>query len=106
MNLCKKEKRKVPIFVDEILAAIELKGLDMDGIYRISGNITEVQKLRHQVDHGKYNLKDFDIHVLSGALKTFFRELDDPLIPRCFRTHFVEAMSKHRKKRKISIHVI
>jgi hypothetical protein len=87
----------VPYFVEEITAAIEAKGLDMDGLYRISGNVTEVQKLRHQVDHGKYNFKDFDIHVLCGALKTFFRELDDSLIPVGFRTHFVEAMSKFSK---------
>ena len=25
----------------------------MDGIYRISGNLAEVQKVRHQVDQGK-----------------------------------------------------
>jgi hypothetical protein len=52
MNLCQKERERVPYFVKEITAAIEAKGLDMDGLYRISGNVTEVQKLRHQVDHG------------------------------------------------------
>lgn len=65
----------------------------MDGLYRVSGNITEVQKLRYQVDHGKQNFKDFDIHVLSGGLKTFFRELDDSLVPTAFTPHFIEAMS-------------
>ncbi len=39
--------------MDEIIASIEARGLEMDGIYRISGNLSEVQKLRNQVDHGK-----------------------------------------------------
>ena len=42
----------VPLFVEDIIKSIEDKGLDMDGIYRISGNLAEVQKVRHQVDQG------------------------------------------------------
>jgi hypothetical protein len=42
----------VPIFVTDIIKEIENKGLDMDGIYRISGNLAEVQKVRIQVDQG------------------------------------------------------
>ena len=91
INLCKKEKRNVPIFVEEIIAAIESKGLNMDGIYRMSGNLVDVQKVRNQVDHGKLNFKDFDIHVLCGALKLFFRELDDPLVPYCLHQHFINS---------------
>jgi hypothetical protein len=82
------------LFVQEIIEEIELKGLDMDGIYRISGNLAEVQKVRHQVDHGKHSFKDFDIHVLCGALKTFFRELEEPLIPFNLHQDFLNSISK------------
>jgi hypothetical protein len=44
----------VPIFVEEIIACIEYKGLDVDGIYRISGNLAEVQKVRLMVDQGEF----------------------------------------------------
>lgn len=27
-------------------------GLDVDGIYRVSGNLAVIQKLRHKADHG------------------------------------------------------
>ncbi len=94
LNLCKKEKRNVPIFVEEIIAVIETKGLDMDGIYRISGNLVDVQKVRQLVEHGKHNFRDFDIHVLCGALKTFFRELEDPLVPYGLHQYFLDSMSK------------
>jgi hypothetical protein len=95
-NLCKKEKRLVPSFVEDIANTIEYKGLEMDGIYRVSGNLVEVQKLRYQVDHGKHNFKDFDIHVLCGALKTFFREIDEPLIPLNLTEYFLNATSNKR----------
>ena len=94
ISLCRREKRSVPLFVDDIIAAIEAKGVDMDGIYRISGNLVEVQKVRHLVDHGKHNFKDFDIHVLCGALKTFFRELEEPLVPFSLHQDFLMATSK------------
>jgi len=27
-------------------------GLDVDGIYRVSGNLAVIQRLRHRADHG------------------------------------------------------
>ena len=91
--MCRKENRTYPLFVEEIIACIEYRGLDVDGIYRISGNLAEVQKVRFQVDHGKNNFKDFDIHVLCGALKTFFRELEEPLIPFSLHQEFLNSIS-------------
>ena len=45
----------------------------------------DIQKLRFLVDEGQpYDLLDsakWDVHTLSGALKLFFRELEQPLIP-------------------------
>ncbi|NXP65694.1 RHG15 protein, partial [Chloropsis cyanopogon] len=43
----------------------------------------------------KLNLDDSqweDIHVVTGALKMFFRELPEPLFPYCFFEQFVEAI--------------
>lgn len=36
-----------------------------------------------------------DIHVITGALKMFFRELPEPLFPFRFFDLFVEAISKY-----------
>ncbi|XP_025024273.1 rho GTPase-activating protein 15-like [Python bivittatus] len=43
----------------------------------------------------KLNLDDSqweDIHVVTGALKMFFRELSEPLFPYCFFEQFVKAI--------------
>jgi len=35
-----------------------------------------------------------DIHVITGALKLFFRELPEPLVPYGFFTDIVETVSE------------
>ena len=73
----------VPLFVKKCIAEIE-KGelLKTDGVYRQSGNLSHIQKIRFQVDQGNLAILETvdDVHVLTGALKLFFRELKEPLI--------------------------
>ncbi|XP_018534434.1 rho GTPase-activating protein 15 isoform X3 [Lates calcarifer] len=112
--LCEREKSTVPRFVRLCTEAVERRGLDTDGIYRVSGNLAVIQKLRFLVNHeravttdGRYmfpvelvqeeklNLDESeweDIHVITGALKLFFRELPEPLVPYGFFTDIVETV--------------
>ncbi|XP_070697419.1 rho GTPase-activating protein 15 isoform X2 [Pempheris klunzingeri] len=94
--LCERERSTVPRFVRLCTAAVERRGLDTDGIYRVSGNLAVIQKLRFLVDHEeKLNLDESDwedIHVITGALKLFFRELPEPLVPFGFFTDIVETV--------------
>ncbi|NWR84749.1 RHG15 protein, partial [Furnarius figulus] len=94
--VCEHEKSTVPQFVRLCIKAVERRGLDVDGIYRVSGNLATIQKLRFVVNQEeKLNLDDSqweDIHVVTGALKMFFRELPEPLFPYCFFEQFVEAI--------------
>ncbi|XP_054472421.1 rho GTPase-activating protein 15 isoform X2 [Anoplopoma fimbria] len=94
--LCEREKNTVPRFVRLCTDAVEKRGLDTDGIYRVSGNLAVIQKLRFLVDHEeKLDLDQSeweDIHVVTGALKLFFRELPEPLVPFGFFTDIVETV--------------
>ncbi|XP_077947921.1 rho GTPase-activating protein 15 isoform X12 [Gasterosteus aculeatus] len=94
--LCEREKSTVPRFVRLCTDAVEKRGLDADGIYRVSGNLAVIQKLRFLVDHEeKLNLDQSeweDIHVVTGALKLFFRELPEPLVPFGFFNDIVETV--------------
>lgn len=38
--------------------------------------------------------KDFTINTVAGAMKAFFSELPDPLVPYSMQTELVEAFSK------------
>uniref|UniRef100_A0A6I8P4V1 Rho GTPase activating protein 27 n=2 Tax=Ornithorhynchus anatinus TaxID=9258 RepID=A0A6I8P4V1_ORNAN len=94
--LCEREKRSVPAFVQQCIQAVEARGLDIDGLYRISGNLATIQKLRYRVDHEEHlDLQDGrweDVHILTGALKLFFRELPEPLFPFSHFQQFIAAV--------------
>uniref|UniRef100_A0A673KVQ4 Rho GTPase-activating protein 12-like n=1 Tax=Sinocyclocheilus rhinocerous TaxID=307959 RepID=A0A673KVQ4_9TELE len=75
--LCQREGTSVPNFVKMCIEHVENTGLIVDGLYRVSGNLAVIQKLRFAVNHDeKVNLEDNkweDIHVTTGALKMFSR---------------------------------
>ncbi|XP_008946313.1 PREDICTED: rho GTPase-activating protein 15, partial [Merops nubicus] len=48
--VCEHEKSTVPQFVRLCINAVEKRGLDVDGIYRVSGNLATIQKLRFVVN--------------------------------------------------------
>ena len=83
--LARQDHTDVPVFVKKCIQVIESRPeyLSTDGVYRQSGNLSTVQRLRLQVDHGHAAVLETvdDVHVLTGALKLFFRELKEPLIP-------------------------
>ncbi|XP_008111401.2 rho GTPase-activating protein 27 isoform X1 [Anolis carolinensis] len=94
--LCDREKSTVPQFVKQCITAVEKRGLDIDGLYRISGNLATIQKLRYKVDRDeRLDLDDGrwdDVHVITGALKLFFRELPEPLFPFSHFDKFIAAI--------------
>ncbi|XP_037538344.1 rho GTPase-activating protein 12 isoform X4 [Nematolebias whitei] len=95
-SLCQQENTTVPIFVKLCIDHVESNGLNVDGLYRVSGNLAIIQKLRFAVNHDeKVNLADGkweDIHVTTGALKMFFRELPEPLFTYAMFNDFVSAI--------------
>ncbi|CAK6974021.1 rho GTPase-activating protein 15 isoform X2 [Scomber scombrus] len=105
LTLCEREGTTVPKFVQICLEAVDKRGLDADGIYRVSGNLATIQKLRFiideeedlDLDHSQWE----DIHVITGALKMFFRELPEPLFPFKFFQLFVEAVKIKDQKQKV-----
>uniref|UniRef100_A0A8C1KYM1 Rho GTPase activating protein 9 n=1 Tax=Cyprinus carpio TaxID=7962 RepID=A0A8C1KYM1_CYPCA len=102
--LCEREKSTVPQFVRKCTDAVERKGLETDGIYRVSGNLAVIQKLRFAVNHERLDLDDpqwEDIHVITGALKLFFRELPEPLVPYGFFQDIVETVKLSDYEEKV-----
>ncbi|XP_013370894.1 PREDICTED: rho GTPase-activating protein 12 isoform X1 [Chinchilla lanigera] len=106
-NLCQRENGTVPKFVKLCIDHVEEHGLDVDGIYRVSGNLAVIQKLRFAVNHDeKLDLKDSkweDIHVITGALKMFFRELPEPLFTFNHFNDFVNAIKQEPRQRVAAV---
>ncbi|XP_066530343.1 rho GTPase-activating protein 27 isoform X2 [Hoplias malabaricus] len=105
-TLCHRENTTVPRFVEKCIRTVERRGLNIDGIYRVSGNLAVIQKLRHKADHEEdLDLDDGqweEIHVITGALKLFFRELPEPLFPYSFFDKFLAAIKISDYSQKVS----
>ncbi|ERE77220.1 rho GTPase-activating protein 12 isoform 3, partial [Cricetulus griseus] len=106
-SLCQRENGTVPKFVKLCIEHVEEHGLDVDGIYRVSGNLAVIQKLRFAVNHDeKLDLNDSkweDIHVVTGALKMFFRELPEPLFTFNHFNDFVNAIKQDPRQRVTAV---
>ncbi|XP_031148315.1 rho GTPase-activating protein 12-like isoform X10 [Sander lucioperca] len=104
-SLCQRENVTVPIFVKMCIDHVENNGLCIDGLYRVSGNLAIIQKLRFAVNHDeKVNLTDDkweDIHVTTGALKMYFRELPEPLFTYALFHDFVSAIKVQDYKQRV-----
>uniref|UniRef100_A0A8C2JP45 Rho GTPase activating protein 12a n=1 Tax=Cyprinus carpio TaxID=7962 RepID=A0A8C2JP45_CYPCA len=104
-SLCQRENSTIPYFVSMCIEQVEKNGLGVDGLYRVSGNLAIIQKLRFAVNHDeKVDLGDSkweDIHVTTGALKMFFRELPEPLFPYAFFNNFITAIKMPDYKQKV-----
>ncbi|XP_028329341.1 rho GTPase-activating protein 31 [Gouania willdenowi] len=76
---------------------VEQKGI-VDGIYRLSGVSSNIQKLRSEFEsEGRPDLhKDVylqDIHCVSSLCKAYFRELPNPLLTYQLYDKFAEAVA-------------
>uniref|UniRef100_A0A3B4XSV4 Rho GTPase activating protein 12 n=1 Tax=Seriola lalandi dorsalis TaxID=1841481 RepID=A0A3B4XSV4_SERLL len=105
-SLCQRENTSVPNFVKMCIDHVENTGLSIDGLYRVSGNLAVIQKLRFAVNHDeKVELNDSkweDIHVTTGALKMFFRELPEPLFTYGSFNDFVNAIKCSDYKQRVN----
>ncbi|KAM9790940.1 rho GTPase-activating protein 12-like isoform 4-T4 [Syngnathus typhle] len=104
-SLCLRESSTVPSFVKMCILHVESNGLHISGLYRVSGNLALIQKLRYAVNHDEQvNLSDSkweDIHVTTGALKMFFRELPEPLFTYALFQNFVDAIKIQDYKERV-----
>lgn len=123
-NLCARDKSAVPKFVKQTIDAIEKKDLKSDGIYRVCGNLSQVQRIRFQVNQGTarhaadcsrqitvinslmaiFDTDNYsglyaeeDVHVLTGLLKMFFRDMKEPLFPCNQFEALMKAISKRTR---------
>lgn len=86
----------IPMVLKCCAEFIEEYGI-VDGIYRLSGITSNIQKLRRAFDEERIpdlthpEIKQ-DIHAVSSLLKMYFRELPNPLCTYQLYDHFVDAI--------------
>lgn len=84
----------VPALIIHCTAELEKRCLTELGLYRVPGPEQQVRDLRDRILKSKSGmpmLDDVDAHVLCGVIKSFLRQLDEPLVTRLAWRDFVKA---------------
>ncbi|KAI9731173.1 MAG: Rho-type gtpase-activating protein [Cirrosporium novae-zelandiae] len=79
------EKATIPRIIIRCIEEVELRGMDVEGIYRKSGGSSQVQAIKEGFEKSPnltYDISDpdLDIHAVTSTLKKYFRSLPTPLI--------------------------
>ncbi|KAI1818616.1 hypothetical protein GGS20DRAFT_527909 [Poronia punctata] len=115
-RLYERDQFAVPMVVHQCIQAVDLYGLAVEGIYRLSGSATHVNKLKSLFDTDQEShILDFrnpenffhDVNSVAGLLKQFLRDLPEPLLTSENYSAFIEA-AKHDDDivRRDSMHAI
>eukprot|EP00040_Diaphanoeca_grandis_P012604 m.63849 g.63849 ORF g.63849 m.63849 type:complete len:728 (+) comp23350_c0_seq1:396-2579(+) len=76
------------------------------GIYRVNGNASQMQKLAAQCNEDVFSVDiagQKDLHVVSGLLKLYFRELQEPLFTDEAYDQFVEYAKLQDKTQRCNL---
>ncbi|KAH9632838.1 hypothetical protein HF086_005893 [Spodoptera exigua] len=96
----------IPIVVDRLITTIEMTGLYTEGLYRKSGLSSKVRELRRLLDEspeeGVDRLDLYAVHVRASVLKSFFRELPEPLLTFDLYDDFILASQISDPQERVS----
>ncbi|KAK5660416.1 hypothetical protein OQA88_12959 [Cercophora sp. LCS_1] len=77
------ERRQIPSVVTRCIEEVELRGMDIEGIYRKTGGNSQVKMIQEGFDRSEdYDISDpaLDITAVTSVLKQYFRKLPTPLL--------------------------
>ncbi|KAI9740113.1 MAG: hypothetical protein M1818_004864 [Claussenomyces sp. TS43310] len=97
-ELFERDGSAVPMVVYQCMQAVDLYGLEVEGIYRLSGTSSHVNNIKAMFDNDAArvdfrNPENFfhDVNSVAGLLKQFFRDLPDPLLTSEHYAGFINA---------------
>ncbi|CAC5372196.1 SYDE [Mytilus coruscus] len=97
-TVTKQEGQNVPMVIRKCIEEVEKRGLDVVGIYRLCASARRKAQLREAfeknaqaVDLSPENVSD--IHVVTGVLKDYLRELPEPLFTNALYQMLLDALS-------------
>ncbi|KAM7214115.1 hypothetical protein V8F06_010491 [Rhypophila decipiens] len=77
------ERRQIPSVVTRCIEEVELRGMDVEGIYRKTGGNSQVKMIQEGFDKTEdFDISDpsLDITAVTSVLKQYFRKLPNPLL--------------------------
>lgn len=65
------DENQIPMVLEKLITAIELKGLYTEGIYRKSGTTSKINELKQKLENCEetVDLDSYSVHVITASLK-------------------------------------
>lgn len=93
---------KVPRALKHILAWLNQKAIDLEGLFRVSAGVKELDSLKTRFNKGEMvPLDGCDPHLVAGLLKAYFIELPEPLFTFALYDDFIEVADTPDCKSKL-----
>ncbi|KAL5495565.1 hypothetical protein ACEPAI_1028 [Sanghuangporus weigelae] len=91
---------EIPKLVQLCIEEVDKRGLNSEGVYRVSGRHAAVQEMMHQVERDEKNFQFYpsdDVFVIASLLKQYLRELPEPLFKFSLedRMKHTEGLEEH-----------
>lgn len=90
------ERRQIPSVVTRCIEEVELRGMDIEGIYRKTGGSGQVKLIQEGFDKSEdFDISDpsIDITAVTSVLKQYFRKLPVPLLTFDIYDRVLESLS-------------
>nr|XP_006821893.1 PREDICTED: rho GTPase-activating protein 5-like [Saccoglossus kowalevskii] len=91
------DEERVPLFVVKCVEYLEEQGLTAEGLYRVPGKAIDSDLILQKFDEDNtVNIAELNVGVnaVATALKFFFSELPEPVIPVSMQRDFLEAVGR------------
>jgi len=101
------QKETVPFVVQDCISFLTERGLDTEGLFRISGHQPTIELLKGMYNENPLGHVDFNsfsaenIHTVAGLLKVYFRELPSPLLTFRFYETFIKVQKNEDKEARL-----
>ena len=92
------ERRQIPSVVTRCIEEVELRGMDIEGIYRKTGGSGQVKIIQEGFEKtDDYDISDYalDITAVTSVLKQYFRKLPVPLLTFEVYDRILESTCKY-----------
>lgn len=89
-------RRTIALPIEICVCTLNETAMDEEGLFRIAGGATKVRKFRAALDANVANLELAnelnDVHIVAGMLKSYLRELPEPMLTFALYDDWISAM--------------
>lgn len=87
------QEREIAFVIEECVTFLYKTAMSVQGLFRLAGSAVKIRKLTAEFDAGLVDLSEFenDVHIVTGALKQYLRQLPEPLMTSHLYNEWIKA---------------